>query len=172
MKNQGVPRLACRLPDTDIGKGAPTSSRLRSSSAQGTAIIAALGLILTFGSLHAYERLQGPTEVLYWNKTNTYNGYTFFGVGGTTYLLDMEGRVVHTWPIGTNPHLLTNGNVLDASKDDPSGFGGFTEVDWSGNIVWQYTETRTNYAPHHDFVRIFNPKLNAFTTLVCFLARC
>ena len=38
------------------------------------------------------------------------------------YLLDMEGRVVHTWPIGTNPHLLDNGNILDASKDDPSGF--------------------------------------------------
>lgn len=113
----------------------------------------------------AYESLQGPTELLYWDKARAYPGYTWFGARGTTYLLDLEGHVVHTWPIGTNPHLLTNGNVLDTSKDDPSGFSGFTEVDWSGNIVWQYTETRTNYAPHHDFVRIFNPKLNAFTTL-------
>ena len=95
--------------------------------------------------------MQGPTELLYWDKTNAFPGYTWFGVRGTTYLLDMEGRVVHTWPIGTNPHLMTNGNVLDASKDDPSGFGGFTEVDWNGTTVWSYTETRTNYVPHHDF---------------------
>ena len=113
----------------------------------------------------AYEAFQGPTEVLYWNKTQTADGYTFFGVRGTTYLVDMEGRVVHTWPIGTNPHLLDNGDVLDASKDDPSGFGGLTEVSWNGSNVWSYTETRTNYVPHHDFVRIFNPKLGTNTTL-------
>jgi len=128
-------------------------------------LLAGLHALVVAVSLHAYESLQGPTELLYWDKARAYPGYTWFGARGTTYLLDMEGRVVHTWPIGTNPHLLTNGNVLDASKDDPSGFGGFTEVDWNGDIVWQYTETRTNYAPHHDFVRIFNPKQNAFTTL-------
>ncbi len=122
-------------------------------------------IVLLTGSACAYEALQGPTELLYWDKSNTYNGYTWFGVRGTTYLLDMEGRVVHTWPIGTNPHLLANGNVLDASKDDPSGFGGLKEVDWSGAAVWSYTETRANYVPHHDFTRIFNPKLHAYTTL-------
>ena len=116
-------------------------------------------------SLHAYEAMQGPTELIYWDKTNTYNGYTWFGVRGTTYLIDREGRVVHTWPVGTNPHLLTNGNVLDANNNDPSGFAGFTEVNWSGSNVWSYMETRTNYAPHHDFLRIFNPKLGTNTTL-------
>ena len=121
--------------------------------------------MLSATSLQAYEALQGPTELLYWDSTNAYPGYTWFGVRGTTYLLDMEGRVVHTWPIGTNPHLLTNGNVLDASKDDPSGFGGFVEVDWDGKQVWSYTESRKDYAPHHDFVRLFNKKLNAYTTM-------
>jgi hypothetical protein len=77
----------------------------------------------------------------------------------------MEGRVVHTWPIGTNPHLLDNGNIVDAGKDDPSGFQGFKEVDWDGKTVWEHTEKRENYAPHHDWVRIFNKKLNAPTTL-------
>ena len=28
----------------------------------------------------AYEALQGPTELLYWDKTNAYPGYTWFGV--------------------------------------------------------------------------------------------
>ena len=127
-------------------------------------VLMVLGLIGTF-PLGAYEAMQGPTELLYWDRTNSFNGYTWFGVRGMTYLLDMEGRVVHTWPVGTNPHLLTNGNVLDASKDDPSGFGGFVEVDWNGSNVWSHTETRSAYAPHHDYVRIFNPKLKAFTTL-------
>jgi hypothetical protein len=121
--------------------------------------------VILSGQSFAYDALQRPTELQYWDPNNAYNGYTLFGVRGTTYLIDMEGRVVHTWPVGTNPHLLSNGNVLDASKDDPSGFGGFVEVDWTGNTVWQYTETHTTYHPHHDFTRIFNPKLKAYTTL-------
>jgi hypothetical protein len=38
-------------------------------------------------------------------------------------------------------------------------------VDWDGRTVWEYTEKRDGYAPHHDWVRIFNKKLNAPTTL-------
>lgn len=113
----------------------------------------------------AYERLQGPTELLFCDKEKALAGYTFFGVGSRTYLLDLDGQVVHTWPVGTNPHLLDDGHVLDASKDDPSGFQGFVEVDWDGKKVWEYAEKRPGYAPHHDWVRIFNKKLNAPTTL-------
>ena len=113
----------------------------------------------------SYAALQRPTELQYWNASKANNGYTFFGVGGKTYLLDMEGRVVHTWPVGTNPHLLKNGAILDAATDDPSGFAGFVEVSWEGTTVWSYRETRSTYHPHHDFTRIWNPKLNAYTTL-------
>ena len=122
-------------------------------------------LTLLATSAFAYERLQGPTELLYCDATNAFGGYTLFGVGNRTFLLDLQGRVVHTWPVGTNPHLLDNGNILDAGKDDPSGFQGFKEVDWDGKTVWEYTEKRAGYAPHHDWVRIFNKKLNAPTTL-------
>jgi formylglycine-generating enzyme required for sulfatase activity len=113
----------------------------------------------------AYEAIQGPTELRYWDPTVAYNGYTLFAGAGKSYLIDMEGRLVHTWAIGTNPRLLDNGHLLDAATDDPSGFAGFKEVDWDGNVVWQYHETRTTYAPHHDFVRIYNKKLGAYTTL-------
>ena len=122
-------------------------------------------LWLLAGSALGYERLQGPTELLFCDKAKAFPGYTLFGVGNRTFLLDMDGRVVHTWPVGTNPHLLDNGNIVDASKDDPSGFQGFKEVDWDGKTVWEYTEKREDYAPHHDWVRIFNKKLNAPTTL-------
>lgn len=116
-------------------------------------------------SVSAYERLQGPTELLFHDRDKAFDGYTLFGVGGRTFLLDMEGRVVHTWTIGTNPLLLDNGNILDATRDDPSGFPGFREVDWDGKTVWEYAEQREGYAPHHDWVRIFNRKLNAPTLL-------
>lgn len=122
-------------------------------------------LLLLASHSYAYERLQGPTELLYCDKTKAFAGYTLFGVGGQTYLLDLDGRVVHTWPVGTNPHLLDNGHILDASKDDPSGFQGFKEVDWDGRTIWEYTEKREAYAPHHDWVRIFNQQLGAPTTL-------
>jgi hypothetical protein len=113
----------------------------------------------------AYDALQGPTELLYWNPARAQNGYTFFGVGGTTYLIDMEGRVAHTWPLGNNPHLQDDGSVLDTSSNDPSGFAGFRLVDWDGRIAWQYTERRSNYHPHHDFIRMYNPKLKAYTVV-------
>ncbi len=131
-------------------------------------------LFLVFQSLAAQhnsinkstsEGLIGFTEVRYWDSSQTYNGYTLFAASGKTYLIDMEGYVVNQWNIGTNPRLLDNGNLLDASKSDPSGFSGFTEVDWNGNTVWSYTENRSNYFPHHDWTRIFNKKLNAYTTL-------
>jgi hypothetical protein len=126
---------------------------------------AALVVALAAGATLAAERLQTPTELLSWSKDKAFAGYTFFGVGGRTFLLDMEGRVVHTWPVGTNPQLLENGHVVDASKDDPSGFQGFKEVDWDGKVVWEYNETRPDYAPHHDWVRIYNKALHAPTTL-------
>jgi hypothetical protein len=111
------------------------------------------------------EVFVGPTEVRYWDASKAYNGYTLFAAKGKTYLIDMEGYVVNEWNIGTNPRLLDNGNLLDATKSDPSGFGGFRELDWNGNTVWEYVEKRANYFPHHDWTRIFNKKLNAYTTL-------
>ena len=126
-------------------------------------------LILALASLspacHAYERLLGPTQLLYWDKTATYDGYTLFGAQGTSYLLDMEGRVVHTWPVGIHPRLLDDGNLLDAASGDITGFPGFKEVDWNGSNVWSYTELRAGYSPHHDFLRIYNKVLATNTTL-------
>ena len=128
-----------------------------------TSTIFALAVIVS--TAHAYETLQGATELRTWNKEKAYNGYTLFAAHGTALLIDMEGNLVKTWRIGTNPRFLDNGHLLDATRDDPSGFQGFQEVDWDGNVVWKYREKREGYHPHHDFVRIFNKKLNAPTTL-------
>jgi hypothetical protein len=75
----------------------------------------------------------------------------------------MQGNLVNTWSIGNNPTLLANGNLLDASKDDPNNNTGWQELDWNGEVVWQYFETRKTYAPHHDWIKTYNPKLKAET---------
>ncbi|MBT4822784.1 MAG: hypothetical protein HN742_13665 [Lentisphaerae bacterium] len=124
-----------------------------------------LWLIAACSVTHAYESLRGPTELLHWDKEKAYPGYTLFAAHGTTSLVDMEGQVVNTWRMGTNPRLLDNGHILDATRDDPSGFQGFQQLDWDGKDVWRYTESREGYAPHHDWVRIHNKALNAPTTL-------
>jgi hypothetical protein len=121
--------------------------------------------VFSWQNLFAYESLQGPTELLYWNKDKAFNGCTLFAAHGRSYLIDMAGQLINEWPIGTNPRFLENGHLLDAKQDNPSSFKGFQELDWDGNVVWSYDETRPDYAPHHDFVRTFNKKLNAWTTM-------
>ncbi len=103
------------------------------------------------------------TETRYWDASNAYNGYTLFGTRGMSYLVDMEGHVVHTWNIGTNPRFTEGGGLLDAVGGNPSNQNSWKEVDWSGNTLWQYTETRTAYHGHHDFAKIYNPKLGDST---------
>jgi hypothetical protein len=128
-------------------------------------IIVGVLLSITVSMASAQGEFQRQSEVRYWDAANSYNGYTLFASAGTTYLVDMEGYVVNTWPIGTNPRLLDNGHLLDAATDDPSGFNGFQELDWDGNVVWEYYETREDYHPHHDFVRIYNAELGDYTML-------
>lgn len=120
-------------------------------------------LIVIDFNLSAQECLMLETETRYWDKTKAYNGYTLFAGGGKTYLVDMEGKIVKFWNIGTNPRLSETGTIIDATKPDPSGFSGWQELDWNGNVIWSYTEKRSGYAPHHDFKKIYNKKLGAYT---------
>ncbi len=119
--------------------------------------------VLMYCSSFSHEAHYGPTEVTYWDASKAYQGYTLFGSGGGTYLIDMEGKVVHTWKIGTNPRLTPGGTIIDAAGGDPSKSTTWKELDWNGNSVWQYTETRSGYAPHHDFDKIYNKKLGDST---------
>lgn len=82
-----------------------------------------------------------------------------------TYLLDMEGKIVHQWNLSGNPggyaRLLPNGNLLAAqtieSDQGPPFKGGASggllqELDWDGNVVWEHVD----YWQHHDFRRLKN----------------
>lgn len=125
-------------------------------------LILSFFFIISFMAV-AQESFMIPTETRYWDKTKAYDGYTLFGSGGKTYLIDMEGHVVHSWNIGTNPRFTEGGTLLDAAGGNPSESNWWKELDWNGNIVWQYKETRSTYHPHHDFAKIYNPKFGDST---------
>jgi hypothetical protein len=80
---------------------------------------------------------------------------------GNVYLLDLHGQEVHQWqlpyPPGLYGYLLPNGNLFYLGKlhDEtwdrfPSWHrfkgGVLLEVDWHGNIVWEYHDPNH----HHD----------------------
>ncbi len=120
---------------------------------------------------------------LTWHMSNlSTKGYTLLTPHGddTCYLIDMAGRVVHTWAFSHikpgSGSLLENGNLLMSGsdialpappEDEPhkpplpfarhiTRLGGYhttlLEVDWDGNVVWEYI----NNAQHHDFHRFAN----------------
>jgi outer membrane protein assembly factor BamB len=136
-----------------------------------------LALILATSCLmpaHAYEATVGPTGVLLYDKEKAYNGYTVFSPMincETTYLIDMEGNIVHTWESQYTPglhcELLPNGNLLRAGaigQKNESGYVGIggaggviEEIDWNGKVVWEYKlYTPGKEFQHHTFHRMPN----------------
>ena len=96
------------------------------------------------------------------NEPNACKGYTLLAPSNstTTYLIDMEGRVVNSWKSDCNPglsaYLLPNGHLLrtGAVKNPPfigGGTGGrIQEFDWDGKLVWDYTHVTDSVLPNHD----------------------
>ena len=98
------------------------------------------------------------------NPERAHQGYTLFAplTGETVYLLDMDGAVVHRWDMPYRPasygYLLEDGHLLYGGVTGRSpvtlgGRGGIVmEVDWDGNLFWEYEEGTL----HHDFHRLPN----------------
>ncbi len=90
------------------------------------------------------------------------NGYTLFApfLAETTYLIDMVGRVVHTWPSQYLPgdavyltetgQLLRTGNVLNDNFPG-GGQGGIVMLqNWGGDVAWSYVLSTSEVCAHHD----------------------
>jgi len=136
-------------------------------------VAVAMFIALPLGSVFAYEATTGPLGVLYWDSTKSYNGYTLFSPMSackTAYLMDMEGFIVHEWQCDYTPGLhdvlLENGNILRGGAVDravtgcPIHFGGTSgivqEIDWDGNVVWEYQNSDADSTQHHTFHRLPN----------------
>ena len=88
----------------------------------------------------------------------------------TTYLIDIEGRVVHTWESDYGPgggsYLLENGHLLRASDvaDAPVFSGGgqvgrIEEFTWDGEVVWEFIFATEGHRLHHDITVLPNGNL-------------
>ncbi|MDP3970805.1 MAG: aryl-sulfate sulfotransferase [bacterium] len=107
--------------------------------------------------------------------TDTYDGFTLYTPVSRekgkllhhVYLVDMQGDVVHSWPVNHSPglygFLLKDSTLLYAGSTSnheslPGGGGGvIQEIDWDGNIMWEYK----NDFLHHDFDKLPNGNIMA-----------
>jgi hypothetical protein len=105
------------------------------------------------------------------NDPRALQGYTLMSPfeSPNTYLLDMQGRVVHTWKTDSSPalsaFLLENGHLMrpgsiggDARVFGPGpGVGGrIQEFTWEGELVWDFKFYSARQLPHHDMTRLPN----------------
>lgn len=105
------------------------------------------------------------------NDPKAYQGLTLVAPmdGGTTYLIDMQGRVVHTWETDSGPalcpYLLENGHLLRAGSigndsrifgPGPGVGGRIQEFTWTGELVWDFRYYSARHLPHHDITRLPN----------------
>jgi hypothetical protein len=80
-----------------------------------------------------------------------------------TYLIDLDGRIVHEWKSDYRPalaaYLLPNGHLLRTAMEGrgemraflTGGAGGrVQEFDWDGNLLWDYRHLSDDYQLHHD----------------------
>ena len=142
---------------------------------------ALLSLFMLSAPASAYEAITGPLGLLAYDKAKAYDGYTLFTPhtkvsswivdkiqdpgSRKTYLIDMEGNIVHTWK-HDHPafyaELIPNGNLLRAEKiaGSPVNFGGWygllREYAWDGKVVWEYKVSNPRQIAHHGFDRLPN----------------
>jgi hypothetical protein len=92
-----------------------------------------------------------------------FEGYTLFAPlnSTTTYLVDIRGQLVHSWPSKYEPgqaaYLLEDGSVLRAAREPGNrhfgggGIGGRLErIALDGQVVWEFVYADENHCQHHD----------------------
>ncbi len=96
-------------------------------------------------------------------EDGVWDGYTLIAPlnGRTVYLVDIEGKPVHSWATTHMPaggaHLLANGNLLRCARMESApgvqrgGIGGLTqEIAWDGRVVWECDLVNEGFTQHHD----------------------
>jgi hypothetical protein len=121
-----------------------------------------------------------PTGTTIFEPSKCWNGYTLFqaslfnGDDVGAVLIDMNGRAVNQWKglDGMPNKMLPGGYIMGNSGSRPQKYGfqdqlDLVQVDWDGNIVWQFNRYQRIKDPrrkpvwmarqHHDFQRQGNP---------------
>jgi hypothetical protein len=97
------------------------------------------------------------------NEPEAFTGYTLIApyLSTITYLVDMQGEVVHQWESEDTPaagaYLLDDGSLLRcADTENPrfrsNGTGGRVQLfDWDGTLKWDYLVSDDKQMQNHDF---------------------
>ena len=139
------------------------------------------------------DAMHYPTETVYYDPGLSYGGLHLINQLNSygTYLIDMDGRLVHKWMRPYNPAksaesvvyatVEENGmlsreiKIAKPANVDPtisnliSGVGAdgglLEEVNWYGNVVRSWNTFTNQYYAHHRYERMYNNKLKAWTYL-------
>jgi len=118
-----------------------------------------------------------PTGTTIYEPTKCWNGYTIFQPGDSgAMLIDMNGNVVNQWRdlkgLPSSNKILPGGYVMGTTKQRNRKYGSqdnvdLVQVDWDGDIVWQFNKYELVSDPHraktwmlrqhHDYQREGNP---------------
>jgi len=105
-----------------------------------------------------------PTGLLF-SGGEAWPGYTLLAPIAlpTTYLIDVDGNVVHTWesdaPAGNAAYLLPDGHLLRTEHVAPEsgrtfdrgGAGGrVREIAYDGEVLWEFVLSTSERRLHHD----------------------
>jgi hypothetical protein len=105
------------------------------------------------------------------NDAQAFQGYSLLSPlrSKTTYLLDMESRIVKTWETDCFPgncaYLLANGNLFRPGQlmgeerafgGGPGASGRIQEFTWDGELVWDFKFINDKQLAHHDSIKLPN----------------
>lgn len=127
-------------------------------------------VIFVLTSLYNNSEAQEQTVGLFINEPAAFEGYTLFAPNAstTTYLIDMDGLLVHKWESEYTPtqtaYFLENGNLLRSAHISSGGSagGGFQILDWDSNVLWEYGYDQQ----HHDIEPLPNGNVLLITNAV------
>lgn len=108
-----------------------------------------------------------PTGVTIYNPDKAYNCYVLFdGRDDRAQLIDMQGTAVHIWPYSGWPVEMIDpadangekGHILGQKEKDAFANETVIELDWDGNIVWEWGKQAPGgkAGQDHDLARLPN----------------
>jgi hypothetical protein len=141
-----------------------------------TAAVAASLLLVAVASGARAQPLSAPPQAqakvgMLINDPRAFRGYTLMNPLNTTttYLIDMEGRVVKAWQSEHSSmhaaYLLEDGHLLRvgilaggerAFGTGPGSAGRIQEFTWDGDLVWDFVFHNKRQFSHHDAARMPN----------------
>jgi hypothetical protein len=150
------------------------------------AVLAAAAVSSLFASAASAFPSVFPTGTTRYDPTKAYNTYVIYdGRDGKSYLIDMDGNEVHTWPYTGFPSevldpatvggkkgvafLQLQSTNLDATHGSNAGIfhnKEIGEVDWDGKVLWRWGDNAPGgeAAQNHDWIKLPNGNVISLST--------